>query len=179
MAYKIRQARERDLADIMRVENACFLPGVRERESVFRDRLAAFPEGNLVLVPDAETTAIAGYFSSEIWTRTPAPEKESYALGHSALSRHDPAGAVLYVSSIAVHPDFRGGAGRTLFAESFKKILAAYPDIRRSVFIVNEAWAAARHIYETAGFRYTGRLDGFFAPTDSPPQTALIMEKDL
>jgi ribosomal protein S18 acetylase RimI-like enzyme len=179
MTYRIRPACEDDLAGIMRIESSCFLPGIRESEGVFRDRLAAFPDGNFVLVPDAETSPIAGYFSSEIWTRTPASEKASYELGHSALSRHDPAGTVLYVSSIAVHPDFRGGAGRILFAESIKEILAAYPGLRRSVFIVNETWTAARHIYETEGFRYTGRLDDFFTPTASPSQAAVIMEKDL
>lgn len=179
MTYRIRPARELDIADIMRVENACFLPGVRESESVFRDRLAAFPAGNLVLEPESGDAPVAGYFSSEIWSRVPPPEKESYELGHSALSRHDPAGTVLYVSSVAVHPDFRGGAGRSLFAGALAEILAGYPGIRHIVFIVNETWLAARHIYETEGFRYSGSIGGFFGPAGLPPQAALIMEKDL
>lgn len=175
--FSIRRATTADLDAIMRVEEACFVPTVRERRETFAERLAAFPEGNYVLVADnvvvGDGTVIA-YLCAELWTETPAAESGAWKLGHSAAGAHDGRGTVLYISSLAVDPAFRGhGAGRTLFRESIGRTRADCPWIRTVTFIVSEAWKSARALYETEGFAYTGRIAGFFGDAD-----ALIMERE-
>jgi ribosomal protein S18 acetylase RimI-like enzyme len=197
MAYRIEQALPDDLEEIMKIEEACFPRGVRERETAFIDRIQTFPEGNLVLLADDDQAPtrdfadkglrrrLAGYFTSEIWTTRPLPARGSYELDHPASSRHDRNGSVLYVSSLAVKPAARGGAGRLLFTESIRRVLKKCPRVKSVVFIVNEQWLAARHIYETEGFRYTGKIDAFFRlspDAQTAPKgenAALIMEKEL
>lgn len=177
MDYSIESARIGDIAEIMRLEAACFEPGVRETLDCFMDRLSAFPDGFTVLAPSrpaGESRPLAGYFCSELWGAVPPAQADCWMLGHSAKERHDDAGKVLYISSFAVDPTARGN-GRALFNASIALILARRPAISRIAFIVHERWAAARHIYETTGFTYTGRIGDFF----SPDGAALIMEKEL
>jgi Acetyltransferases len=180
MDWRIRQAGTADLDGILEIENACFSPGIREDRTVFLDRMRSFPDGFLLLVPADPVSpgqpAAAGYLSSEIWDSVPPASTDSYRLGHAASERHSPSGPVLYISSFAVHPSARGGTGRFLLEGSVRRIHTCRPGLTRIVFIVNETWAAARHIYETGGFRYTGRLENFFSPEAS---AALVMEREL
>ncbi len=176
MALETFFASEADLSEIMRIENASFDPAIRESEETYLDRIRACPECCTVL---AEKNAqlprlISGYLSAEIWSHIPAPTVESYCLGHAASTRHDKNGKILYVSSFAVDPLSRGGTGRLFFRESLSLIESRHPAIERIVFIVHEAWLAARHIYETECFRYTGEIPGFFADGGR----ALVMEKE-
>ncbi len=122
--------------------------------------------------------ALAGYFTSEIWNDVPPPVTAGWQLGHSARERHHPAGTVLYVSCFAVESASRGN-GTELFTRSIAHIAASHPALRTIAFIVHEDWAAARHIYEKAGFAYTGRIDGFFATAGGLSAAALIMQKEL
>jgi ribosomal-protein-alanine N-acetyltransferase len=183
MHLPITQATASDIDEIMRIELACFSPGIREAREVFLDRLTTFPDGNLVLLAGAERgRACAGYLSSEIWNEVPACLHEAWGLGHSAKERHRADGEVLYISSFALDPAFRGkGAGRFFFQESIDRICWANPRVKRIAFIVNESWLAARRIYETEGFAYTGKLEGFFAPEASNGKRtdALVMERNL
>lgn len=186
---RVERAREGDIDGIMRVEEASFAPGIREGRSVFIDRIRAFPEGNLVLrEPVSEGDAVRGYFSSEIWDSVPT-RADDWALGHLAQGRHCTDGRVLYVSSFAIAPSphsVKGsGLGHVFFNAALERILDGRENLEKIVLIVNEDWLAARHIYETGNFRYTGMLKGFFRPdacrvdAKNPPQDALIMERTL
>lgn len=194
MPFLFEPALPEDIDEIMRIENESFAPEIREERSVFRDRLETFPDGNFVLVRKAAPArkdrdarlphptnprALAGYFSSEIWDAVPPPVAEEWKLGHSARERHKPDGTVLYVSSFAVEPASRG-TGSELFAASLREIASHRPAIRTAAFIVHEDWAAARHIYEKAGFSYAGRIDGFFeSAPNGKTAAALIMKKEI
>lgn len=183
MNYPIAQAKIADIEEIMRIEDACFSPGIRESRDVFIDRISTFPDGTLVMRQNIGSARdCAGYLSSEIWNEVPACLHEAWGLGHSAKDRHAADGEILYISSFAVDPAFRGkGAGRFFFQESLDRICWANPRIKKVVFIVNETWVAARRIYETEGFAYTGKLELFFAPEkpDGKRTDALVMEKSL
>ncbi|ULQ58730.1 hypothetical protein K7I13_09210 [Brucepastera parasyntrophica] len=200
ISFLVRQAQPDDIDEIMRIEEICFATGIQEAHNVFLDRLYTFPEGFFVLVPEeyvnesvSDTSRsrkirfiakqLAGYFVSEIWDEVPPQTAEFYQLGHSASSRHNPEGTVLYLSSFAVDPVARG-TGRFLFNSAFRVMKKKYPQLRKIVFVVNEEWQAARHIYETEGFIYTGRIENFFkkSPGSENAQekrAALIMEKDI
>jgi ribosomal-protein-alanine N-acetyltransferase len=204
MTHRIRNAVPGDIAEIMRIEHASFANGIREDRATFLDRIAVCHNCFTVLEGERDndtgrstqpsgiqtTGSLAGYLSAEIWDRVPEPTVEMYRLGHPARERHCVAGCVLYISSFAVDPAARGGAGRAFFRGSIERIAKSAPSIERIVFIVHEQWHAARHIYETEGFSYTGTIDGFFHQESIrviPPHgenrqygaNALIMEKWL
>ena len=204
MIHRIRNATPGDIDEIMRIENASFAEGIRENRETFLDRIEVCRGCVTVLEGEREdgsapstphhsgenTGSLVGYLSAEIWERVPEPTAEAYRLGHPARERHFATGCVLYVSSFAIAPLARGGTGRAFFRGSIERIAKAAPSIERIVFIVHEHWLAARHIYETEGFDYTGTIAGFFrrdAMHDSLSPNAsglvgtnaLIMEKHL
>ena len=204
MTHRIRNAVPGDIDEIMRIEHASFEDGIREDSAVFLDRIAVCHNCFIVLEGERDsytgrstqpsgiqtTRSLAGYLSGEIWDRVPEPTAEAYRLGHPAKERHFAAGRVFYISSFAVDPASRGGTGRAFFRGSIDRIAKSAPGIERIVFIVHEQWHAARHIYETEGFSYTGTIEGFFhrenmrdIPTHGKSRTyganARIMEKWL
>ena len=176
MTHRIRNAVPGDIDEIMRIEFASFEDGIREGRAVFLDRLAVCRDCFTVLEGERDndtvrstqpsgiqtTRSLAGYLSAEIWDRVPEPTAEAYQLGHPASERHRAESGVLYISSFAVDPASRGGTGRAFFRGSIELVAKSAPRIERIVFIVHEQWHAARHIYETEGFSYTGTIDGFF-----------------
>jgi [ribosomal protein S18]-alanine N-acetyltransferase len=172
MKFTLRRAKSADIENIMRVEDSCFDPPIRERRDIFLERIETFPEGFLLLV--SGTQEIAGYLCAEIWASKPEQDSSLWLLGHSPKAAHNAGGKALYVSSFAVDPAFRGnGGGRFLFDKSIELLLAAFPAIRSVTFLVSESWTAARAIYETEGFAYTGKIAKFFGSDD-----ALIMERE-
>lgn len=173
MHHFIRSAHANDLSHIVKIENSSFTPDIQESPAVFLDRINTFSEGT-ILYFESEGTEASGYFSSEIWASIPPAKPQYYSLGHSSSKRHDPQGSVLYISSFAVLPSSRGGTGRLLFKKATSQLCNQFPSIKTIVFIVHENWLAARHIYETEGFSYTGTLPLFFGESN-----ALIMEKKL
>ena len=204
MTHRIRNAIPGDIDEIMRIEHASFADGIREDRATFLDRIAVCRDCVTVLEGERDsytgqstqpsgiqtTGSLAGYLSAEIWGRVPEPTAEAYRLGHPARERHFAEGVVLYISSFAIDPAARGGAGRAFFRGSIERIAKSAPSIERIVFIVHEQWHTALHIYETEGFSYTGTIDGFFHRENMraiPPHAenrpydanALIMEKWL
>ena len=181
MHHFIRSAEKTDLKTIINIETASFPSGIQENEAVFLDRITTFPQGTFLFF-ESEQADASGYFSSEIWDTIPPALPEYYELGHSASQRHNHKGSILYISSFAVLPSSRGGTGRFLFKESISKLCTQFPSLNRITFIVHEDWLAARHIYETEGFEYTGTLPHFFNPIINSPDrnsNALIMEKKI
>lgn len=187
MSYIIQRATPQNIDEIMRLENESFAEGIRETKSVFSERLSVFPDGNFVLTNSevnqtSQNNRLAGYLCSELWSEEAIPqleqtERESlthlFTLGHSARKQHNKEGTVLYISSFATDPSIRG-MGRFLFTGSIERIREKNKQLTRIIFIVNEEWKAARHIYETEGFIYVLTLDNFFSSS-----AAFIMEKKL
>jgi len=163
----------------MALETAGFPPGIVEDREVFFRRIEAFPEGFLVAI---EGDRIHGYICAEIWSQWPHPsdpqDEGRFDLGHDIGSWLDRDGDTLYVASMTVAPDRRGGVGRHLFARSLEYWRREFPGVRQVVLIVHEHWVAARRIYQTAGFEEVGRLPGFFRPEGGPVGTALILKKE-
>ena len=202
MAFVTAYAVPGDIDEIMRIEDASFGPTVREARETFLDRLGASPACCTVLtdegihagesahtrdgeIDDARVAKrdselisrrLSGYLSAEVWDRVPEPTAGAYGLGHRASERQVTTGSVLYISSFAVDPRARGGVGRPFFRDSIGLIRSHYPTLKRIAFIVHEDWLAARHIYEGEGFRYTGKIAGFFAPDH---KSALVMERQI
>lgn len=158
-----------DIPEILKIERASFIPAIQETPATFQERLEIFPQGFLLL-QDTASTAIeknghsvaAGYFTSEIWNFIPKTD-DFFALNHSSKKLHNPNGTVLYVSSFALFPEYRGkGLAQSFFKESLNSICRAFPDILTVLLLVNEEWKGACRIYEKNGFTQLRKIEKFF-----------------
>jgi ribosomal-protein-alanine N-acetyltransferase len=158
-----------DIPGIMAIEHASFIPQIQEKQSVFEERLRIFPQGFLVLndssyetVHRIGTSLTAGYFSSELWNNVPQSD-QAFSLGHSASNAHCENGVVLYASSFALLPEYRGlSLGTPFFRSSLEAICSSLPQIQKIVLLVNDEWINAFHIYESLGFKTLRRINKFF-----------------
>lgn len=158
-----------DLSQIMQIERAAFIPSIQEKERIFDSRLQLFPQGFFVLIDSSVETVkkaghavTAGYFCSELWQSIPAGN-DFFALNHKPQKSHFRNGTVLYVSSIALLPDYQGkGYARSFFVSSLAALCGALPQIQTVMLLVNEEWKNALHIYTGEGFTEVRRLTNFF-----------------
>jgi [ribosomal protein S18]-alanine N-acetyltransferase len=159
----LRSVTEKDLTAVMKIEEASFISSVQEKREVFAERISVC--GSCFIIFEDETThEAAGYFSAERWAALPE-NREAFILNHPASSYFKSDGRILYLSSFALLPEYRGmGAGKKIFAESIEWFIAHNTGIVTAVLLVNEAWKAALHIYTQNGFRETHRLPEFFPP---------------
>lgn len=183
--YRLREAGEIDISDIMKIEFDAFAEGIREDKLVFLDRIGCYPEGFILLKKinpvkhsdekretfcsksarreTCEFCETSGYFSSELWNKIPE-DKKTFSLGHSAKNCHCPKGTVLYISSYAILSKLKGnGLGKEFFRETVKHILNENSNIKELVLLVNEDWKGAFHIYESCGFVQYDTIDRFFS----------------
>ncbi len=186
---KIRQANLFDIDSIMNIENRSFIPQVCEENQVFLQRLKVFPQGFILLVDDsiseenenvglgAKKDNVCGYFCTELWERIPETA-ESFSVGHDISLAHCPNGSVLYISSFAVLPEFRGfGVGTKFFCSALKYIEESVSNLKEEVLLVNENWFGARHIYEKNGFSKCFTIKNAFKNEFLQPQTGIVMKK--
>lgn len=171
-----------DLPQIMQIERAAFIPPVQEKQKIFDARLQLFPQGFFVLSDSSEETVAkagravdAGYFCSELWREIPKDNK-TFALNHKPQKTHFRDGTILYPTSFALRPEYQGkGLARPFFASSLAALCGAYTQITTVALLVNEAWEAARHIYETLGFTEVRRIESFFPSLHKREKTAAIV----
>ena len=183
-SFRVDAAREADLPAIMELEERGFDAAIREAESVFRAKLALFPEG-FVVMREASTGLARGYLCAERWAEAPKPEEgpealaAAFRLGHDPAERHNPSGRVAYLASMTLDPALRGtGLGALLFDGGRGLVLRRAPGIERELLLVNESWAAARRIYARSGFAEGARLPGFFpGGKGEASQGAILMER--
>jgi [ribosomal protein S18]-alanine N-acetyltransferase len=171
----IRSARHDDIDAIMALEAHGFHATIRESRDVMLKRLRHFPEGFLVLENVAGEPI--GYLCSEIWSdRT--PDHDHFALGHDIAHTHRPDGQCLYVSSMTIHPEQRGGGlGRQFFQQSVALIRNRLPHLEDSVLMVSAEWRGAHRIYQTCGYTEIARLNGFFAAIAQQDADAVVMKR--
>ena len=177
--FSLDTATVRDIDEIMGLEVLGFKSGIVERADVFLGRIEHFPDGFLIIRDRSSKRAI-GYISSEIWPRHEVIRKQMFTINHGIEETHSFLGSEIYVTSMTIHPDFRGsGLGAYLFSECIRRLKILYPKINSSVLIVNETWVNAKKIYDKEGFIELFRINGFFTPNGESPQDAIVMRKGL
>ncbi len=168
----IRNARSRDIEQIMRIEHGSFDAHICESSSVFLNRIDTFQEGVLVLEISGD---VCGYISSEIWDYSEEIVDNRFNLNHMISDIHTTAGSELYISSIGILKEYRGkGYGKLLFSELSCRMIERYR-ISSMILIVSTKWDAARQIYEKAGFKEVHRIPGFFREGEE----GIIMRRHL
>lgn len=158
-----------DMPSIMQIERGAFIPPLQEKPRVFENRLRVFPQGFFVLLDSSVQTVSktghavnAGYFCSELWRGVPADDKP-FAINHRAAKSHCRDGAVLYVSSFALRPEYRGkGLARPFFLSSLAALCGAFAQIQTVLLLVSEEWQSALRVYVAAGFAEVRRARAFF-----------------
>ena len=164
----LRRVTESDLSAVMKIEETSFIPSVQEKKEVFAERIHVCGSC-FIIFEDEATHKQAGYFSAERWAAVPE-NGEAFILNHPASSYFKSDGSILYLSSFALLPGYRGrGMGNKIFAESIEWFTAHNKGITAAVLLVNEEWKAALHIYTQNGFCETNRLHGFFPPQQDMP----------
>jgi ribosomal protein S18 acetylase RimI-like enzyme len=97
----VRNAREQDIPAVVEIDREAFAPyGTDEKPETFQKRLAAFPNGFVVLVAENE---IAGYGCSERWLVEREP-----GLDEDPLITHQPDGRIFCITAMAVRKKFQG-----------------------------------------------------------------------
>lgn len=178
---KLYPAKSFDINSIMAIERASFIPQIQEKQKTFEERMSVFPNGFLILQDVSEKTVLeqghavtAGYFCSEIWPSI--PEDKFFELGHSARKMHTDTGSVLYVSSFALAPDYRGkGLSFKFFKDSLNSICGAYDSIKTVVLLVNEEWTGALSVYKKLNFLTLRTIKEFFPSLHKAKSDGFIM----
>lgn len=171
-----------DIPEIMNIERTSFIPQIQETQKTFEERLSAFPQGFLLLQDASDQTVLkngkavtAGYFCSEILQTLPAGDN-FFELGHSALKNHHSDGIVLYVSSFALYPEYRGQKlAQPFFKDCLKNLCSAFPQIKTVLLLVNEEWTGARHIYRKLGFTEIRTIKAFFPSLHKDTADGIVM----
>lgn len=172
----IRNAKITDIAAIMKIEREAFDVCIQEKESVFLERIKIFNDGFFVLEED---DCVSGYFSSELWCFSDEIQESDFSLGHDIAKRHCNSGDELYISSFALLRDMRGrGAGKFLFHESIKRILAKY-SLKSIILLVSASWQNAEKMYSESGFNYATRLSDFFQFSDGGKADGKVLRKRI
>lgn len=171
-----------DIDSIMMIERGAFIPQIQEKQKIFEERLKIFANGFFVLADTSEEiilknkkALVAGYFSSEIWNYVPGDDN-FFALNHSPSKTHNKNGKVLYVSSFALLPQYKGlGHGKKLFESSLKTICTSFPQLETVLLLVNEQWTSAKKIYSALGFKILRTIKDFFPTLTNTTSDGILM----
>jgi len=171
-----------DIETIMMIERASFIPAIQEKQSVFEERMSVFPEGFLLLTDNSPQTIkehriaqTAGYFCCEIWDYVPGDDS-FFELGHDPSKVHNSKGKVLYVTSFALFPQYRGGGnGKFFFENALKSLCTGFPQVETLLLLVNEEWTGARKIYTSLGFKELRTIKGFFPSLQKDSSDGILM----
>lgn len=174
MNFTIRTAKPEDISQIMKIEQSSFIEEIQESEEVFKERIETFCEGFLLFDAEGNEGCAAGYFSTELWKEIPESES-SFKIGHSIKSTHKNDGTVLYISSFAILPEYRGGGnGKKLFSQALE-YLKTNTKIEKLILLVNTEWEGAQHIYASYGFKEVFRIKNIFPAKDNQTTDGIVM----
>ena len=111
-ALDIRQLTTVDLSQVLRIQAACFLPQLHEREDSFRSKLLLFPQGSLGCFCGLH---LAAYVCAFPW------RADAVVAFDSSPARLPDQPDAMYVHDLAVAPEFRGkGCASRLIQHVFR-----------------------------------------------------------
>jgi ribosomal-protein-alanine N-acetyltransferase len=162
-----------DIHNIMLLEKACFNKFTQESEDVYLERIECFPQGFMIL---ENNDTFIGAVSSEIWTYSPTITVNTFSLGHSIKQQLNISGGELYISSLAVFPEYRNNKyGKRLFYGLIDNIKKYFKQVKTIILLVNEKWVIAQKIYLQNGFKEIASFNGFFTEEDCSRSNGIVM----
>lgn len=174
----LRTAGIEDIDGIMGIEEKSFISGIKESRDTFIKRVETCPDLFYLLCDGDGNKDIIGYYCAELWDRIPL-DRNCFALDHDVTSYNAADGCVLYISSVALDPSYRGrGLGKTLFNECTYKIVKSNSHIQDILLLVNKLWHNAVSIYEDFGFKKYGDIKDFFVTEGTSFTDALLYKAD-
>lgn len=177
--FKIINAITDHMDGIMELERLGFDPRIQEDRKVFEERIRCFQKGFLVIIDTHDTNRVIGYICSELWSKERPLNADTFLLGHAIEESHCEWGEILYISSFAIHPDYRQhGLGKLLFETLHQRVFSQYPNLESTLLVVNEQWTKAKQIYEQQGYITLFYMDDFFPAENGIRQKAAVMRKN-
>ena len=177
--FSIRTVVKSDIDFITQIEEKAFSNSIREERKIFLNRINIFAEGFLIFEYNFKP---AGYLSSELWKSFPKSEKECSLLcnlNHSIDSVFASDGQILYISSFAILPEFRGkGNGFFLFRDALNYFEHNF-NLTDFVLTVNEEWKGAKRIYDKCGFREVFKVRKMFENSAGCFSDGIFMQKSI
>lgn len=159
----------------MELEDGGFHQRIQEDKSVMLERMRHFPEGFLVLANDSDLAM--GYLCSELWEVDSSLPHAAFALGHDIKETHKADGSQLYISSMTVATEYRGGGlGKKFFQQSVHMLRTQLTHLRGSILLLSAEWTGAHKIYQDSGYTEIARLKDFFAAIATHDADAIIMQ---
>ncbi|MGN0740883.1 MAG: GNAT family N-acetyltransferase [Treponema sp.] len=177
--FSMRTAVKSDIDFVMQIEEKSFSSSIKEERKIFLKRINLFANGFLIFEHNFKP---AGYLSSELWQALPQNEKEfslSCGLNHGIESVFALDGKILYISSFAILPEFRGkGSGFSMFSDALNYFERTF-DLTDFVLTVNEEWNGARRIYDKCGFREVFKVRKMFENSAGCFSDGIFMRKSI
>ena len=160
-----------DIPAIMKIERAAFIPQIQDKQKVFEARLRAFPQGFFALLDNSPAavmkngySVVAGYFCGEM--RACVPQSDDFVCrttGRQVLKSHVPGGGALYVSSFALHSEYKERKLAKPFLEgSLESLCVSFKNIKVVFLLVSDEWKAALRVCESLGFSSARVVRGAF-----------------
>jgi len=143
---------EEDIKGVMEVERRCFPEHIIESQEIYEHRIKHFPNGIRVL---EDNNKILGVISSEIWNYQDNVNIDKFAINHFILERHDPCGSELYISSLAIVPEYRKlGLSKQLLDGLIHDVKKEHPIITTGILMVSEVCEYAIKLYKKFNFKF-------------------------
>ena len=175
----IRIAYANDIDNIMKVEEASFIPEIQEERNVFLERIKRCPELFLIFQED---DSVAGYLSAEIMKTIPETANE-IKLGHLPNINcnltddfEKNKSLYIYISSFAILPQYRGKGNGTKMWEDSLDYFKSHYGAEHFLLLVNEEWQSAYNIYKKSGFNVINNFKDFFFSDKNKTAAGIFME---
>jgi N-acetylglutamate synthase-like GNAT family acetyltransferase len=137
----VRNAREQDVPTVAEIDAEAFAAfGTAEKLETFQHRLAAFPDGFIILVAENE---IAAYGCSEKWL-----EERQPGLDEDPFTTHRQDGRVFCITAMAVKKKYQGRGYSLLVLDKLMEI-AHQQGCRKIVLETTHA----QELYQKRGFQ--------------------------
>lgn len=156
---EIRKCTLSDLNDLYHLEITSFFGNSPESKKTIQDRLSCYLEGCIVAYYDEK---FAGGILSELWSHS-NNDYSKFKLDHDVKKQYSKDGNELYISTVAVLPEFQGKKIANAMLDYFiHNIYLSNKTIKYCSLIVSNNWPKAIYLYEKHGFKKKSLIANFF-----------------
>lgn len=143
----IRNVREGDLKRCFEIESVSYVGDEAATKEKILKRIKTYPEGFLILENEEE---IIGFINSGATNKVVLSDEE-----FKELVGHDPAGKLIVVMSVVVHPDYQG---RGMAGILMKRFISSMREMGKTyIYLICQSELV--DMYAHSGFIHLGKSD--------------------